>query len=496
MSIAVLYSRGRTGIDAPLVTVEVHISRGMPRFSIVGLPEKAVKESKDRVRSAILTNAFEFPHHITVNLGPADLPKEGGRFDLPIALGILAATEQIPKDVLGAYEFVGELSLTGILQKVSGILPFAIATKKAQRKLILPAENLQEAALSAAYLYPAKNLLDVCAHLTNTKLLNLHQESIRDNFSIFPDISEVKGQDQAKRALEIAASGRHNLLLYGQPGSGKTMLASRLISLLPELHLEEALQVAAIYSISQTQFDLKKWRLHPFRAPHHTASSVALVGGSSPPRPGEISLAHHGVLFMDELPEFRRDVLEALREPLESGQISISRATYQTVFPAKFQLIAAMNPCPCGFYGDPQSVCRCTSEQIQKYQRKISGPFLDRIDLYISVTKVNKDILLMKENTAESSATIKMRVVKARQLQMQRAQKLNADLTPRDIEQFCKLDLESQNFLEKNIDKLKISARSLHRILKVSRTIADLNSANEIEFSHLAEALSFRRVWK
>ena len=434
MSLAIVNTRACFGIHAPAVTVEVHLSNGLPSLSIVGLPETAVKESKDRVRSALINSQFSFPpRRITINLAPADLPKDGGRFDLPIAIGILVASEQLPADILENTEFIGELALSGELRPVNGILPAAMACANAKRALIVPNDNTDEACLSEkTVIYPAKHLLDVCAHLRGQPPLD--QASLSNNNKSLPidndDLSDVIGQSQAKRALEIAAAGKHNLILCGPPGTGKTMLASRLPTIMPPLNQQEALEVACVYSIAKHEFVHR--HKPPFRSPHHTSSGVALVGGGSHPKPGEISLAHNGVLFLDEFPEFQRNVIEVLREPLESGEISISRAKAQMTFPANFLLVAAMNPCECGYYGnkDPDLPhCICTPQQLQRYQKKVSGPMLDRFDLQVFVHNVKTTALLNHQKTKnESSAAIRERVLKAHQRQYQRQACANAQL--------------------------------------------------------------------
>lgn len=498
MSLALVYSRAQIGIEAPLVTVEVHLTTGLPQLSIVGLPETAVKESKDRVRSAILNNHFEFPlKRITINLAPADLPKQSGRYDLAIAVGILAASDQIDASCLEEYEFLGELALSGEIRPIKGCLASANAIKSSQRSLILPMDNIQEASLVKKLdLYGAEHLTKVCAHLSKTEPLIKHQiSSLTHKEKPFKDLSDVKAQYHAKRALEIAAAGGHSMLMAGPPGTGKTMIAERLISILPKLSETQALETATIASISQSGFDTENWLHPPFRAPHHTASAVALVGGGNIPKPGEISLAHNGVLFLDEFPEFSRQVLEVLREPLESGKICISRAANQATFPAQFQLIAAMNPCPCGYLGEPGDRCQCTEDKILKYRSRISGPLLDRIDIHVEVPNVTDKILQTDlSEKSESSSTVKKRVIAAREKQYQRCNSLNAKLTSRNIEQYCKLDINDQELLQQAIIKLNLSTRSLHRILKVSRTIADLNQAETIKTAHLSEALSFRGV--
>jgi magnesium chelatase family protein len=496
MSLAIVYSRAQVGVDAPLVSVEVHLSNGLPGLSIVGLPETAVKESKDRVRGAILNSRFEFPsRRITINLAPADLPKEGGRFDLPIALGILAASGQIPSEPLARYEFLGELALSGELRPVRGALPAAMACKDARRALLAPLGNANEAKLvSSLTVYGAQHLLDVCAHIRSGHTLHPYEtDQYAAESRCREDLREVRGQPHAKRALTVAAAGSHNLLLIGPPGTGKTMLASRLPGILPPMQEQEALETAAVASVSNQGLDLAHWGARPFRAPHHTASGVALVGGGSQPRPGEVSLSHNGVLFLDELPEFDRRVLEVLREPLESGHITISRAARQADFPARFQLLAAMNPCPCGYLGDGDRPCSCSPEQIRRYRARVSGPLLDRIDLQVEVPRL-PHALLRGETSEESSATVREQVYRARTRQIDRAGKPNALITTRDIERHCSLSEKDYQLLEQAMERLRLSPRAYHRILKVARTIADLADSDGITTPHLTEAIGYRAL--
>ena len=493
--LATVLSRAQFGMEAPQVCVEVHVGAGLPVFSIVGLPEAVVKESKERVRSALATTRFEFPAgRIVVNLAPADLPKEGGRFDLPIALGVLAASEQLPRDALAGCEFYGELSLSGELRAVRGMLPAVCQASEARHRVVLPSANSAEALLVRGVEVAAtRHLLEVCAHVNGTTPLAFGNAGVNRPFYVsYPDLGDVRGQGQAKRALEIAAAGAHSLLMIGAPGSGKSMLAHRLPGILPPMTETEALETATVASISTQGFRLQNWARRPFRAPHHTASGIALVGGGAHPRPGEISLAHNGVLFLDELPEFPRHVLEVLREPLESGMITISRAARQADFPARFQFLAAMNPCPCGYLGDEDGRCHCTPSQIELYRARISGPLLDRIDLHVEVSRLDSTRFVVS-SAGESSASVAARVAAARAIQMARGSRPNACLDDKDIERVCRAERAAAAILVRALDQLGLSARAYHRILKVARTIADLDGRDSIAAPHVGEAIQFKR---
>lgn len=491
MSFAQVYTRSVVGLNAPSVMVEVHLSQGLPAVTMVGLPEAAVRESKDRVRSAIINSGFQFPNRrLTINLAPADLPKDGARLDLPIAIGILAASGQIDETVLAQYEFIGELALNGDLRGIAGALAVSRALKAEQRTLIVPKDNADEAVkVDGVKVLQADTLKAVCQHLMNEQQLSQaeHKTSYQSaNYQL--DLADVKGQHQARRALEIAAAGGHSLLFCGSPGTGKTLMASRLPTILPPLNDHEALEVASIYSIANSDYD---YGTRPFRQVHHTTSAVALVGGGSSPKPGEITLANRGVLFLDEIPEFDRKVLEVLRQPIENKEIVISRANSQVRFPANFQLVAAMNPCPCGYYGDKSGRCQCRPEQIKRYQEKLSGPLLDRIDLHITVPALPASDLQSAQR-GESSAVVRERVIQAYQRQQARQGKANNELSPSELDQFAPLGDAESRILAMAQSRLNLSARGYHRVLRVARTIADLAGSEAIQTPHLTEALSYR----
>lgn len=494
MSLAVCLSRALAGVHAPEVAVEVHLANGLPAFTLVGLPDTEVKESRERVRAALQQSGFDFPaRRITVNLAPADLPKESGRFDLPIAVALLAAAGQLPAEVLSGYELAGELALGGELRPVRGALAMVAAARDSGRKFILPRLSAQEAALvQGVEIFAADTLSEVCAHLAGLAVLPRCSPTLAaSGLATYPDLLDVRGQGAAKLALEVAAAGGHSLLMQGPPGTGKSMLAARLPGLLPPMAQIEALESAAVQSLASGGFVAANWGLRPYRHPHHTASAVALVGGGSDPRPGEITLAHRGVLFLDELPEFDRKVLEVLREPLETGEIHISRAARQVTFPARFQLLAAMNPCPCGYLGHARRACRCTPEQVTRYRAKISGPLLDRFDLMVEVGSLPLEELQQLPG-GEASAQVRARVVAARERQWQRQGKANAELQGGELDDACALPQAERSYLNQLLERLALSARAYHRVLRVARTLADLQET-ALARTHLLQAVQFRR---
>lgn len=498
MSIAKIFSRAITGMQAPQIIVEVHVASGLPSFSIVGLPDVEVRESRDRVRSAIQNSGFEFPaRRITVNLAPADLPKESSRYDLPIALGIIVAAKLVNcKLDINNYEFAGELALDGQLRPIKGSLAMAYGINNDKRRFILPNGSAEEAALiKDLQIFEAFSLKEVVDFISGEKSLAqkiLNEQPIKDELQLL-DIAQVKGQTATKKALEIAAAGRHSLLMMGNPGCGKSMLAQRIQTIMPRLNEHEAIETASLHSISTQGFNSSMWKKAPFRAPHHSTSAIALIGGGSNPKPGEISLAHNGVLFLDELPEFDRRVLEVLREPLENKKISIARANHKVDYLADFQLIAAMNPCPCGNHNNPHKPCKCSIEQINRYQAKISGPLLDRIDIIVDVP-ILTPAELQNLQVGESSQQIAERVGKARELQLKRQGKLNYQLSNNEIEQLCALDENTNKVLQQIVHKSSLSARGYFRLLKLSRTIADLDNSATISVAHLSLANQYKRV--
>ena len=505
MNLAEVTSRALNGIHSPKVSVEVHASNGLPSFSIVGLPEASVKESKDRVRSALLSSGFEFPpKRITVNLAPADLPKSGGRYDLPIAVGILVATEQLSAVNLSNFELIGELALNGEIRPIKGALPSLLAAKEDGKFCILPMDNYEEAEVSLlehqpqAHFVLVNDLKEVCQVLQGERIVQPEMKAIIRTEALLNyghDLSDVVGQHQAKRVLEVCASGHHSLMMVGPPGSGKSMLASRLVTLLPPLTNEEAIESAAIHSVSNAEPRLEGFYQRPYESPHHTSSAAALIGGGSYPKPGAISLAHHGILFLDELPEFNRTALEALREPLEAKHVDVSRVNQQVRFPADCLLVTAMNPSPSGFFSDdPLGRCSDTPDQIARYQKKISGPLLDRIDLHLEIPPVDVSELQGGGESGEKSADVRQRVIVTRAIQLERQGCLNAALSVKDLQRYITLDAMSKTILERAVNQLGLSARGYHRVLRIARTLADMSNASAVESQHIAEALSYRAL--